>query len=113
MNPVRFLIDHLRLQDIYPQPILRSMYRQIYFTGVQALPFVLIVSLFVGGITVAESQSISTQLGAEAIAGKILIAIIVRELGPLLIAFIIIGRSGTAIATDIGSMEVTQEIRTF
>jgi phospholipid/cholesterol/gamma-HCH transport system permease protein len=84
--------------------------RQIYFTGVQALKVVTLVSLTLGTIVIVESGSQMELLGGVPFMITILVLVIIRELGPLLTAFIVIGRSGTAIATELGNMIVAHEL---
>ncbi len=85
--------------------------RQIYFTGVEALKVVVLISLALGTVVIVQ---IGTQLaflggGIEFIV-PILVLVMFRELGPLLTAIIVIGRSGTAIATELGNMVIAQEM---
>jgi phospholipid/cholesterol/gamma-HCH transport system permease protein len=84
--------------------------RQIYFTGVQALKVVTMVSLALGTIVIVESGSQMELLGGVRFIVTILVLVIIRELGPLLTAFIVIGRSGTAIAAELGNMVVAHEL---
>ncbi len=88
----------------------RQILRQLYFTGVQATLFASILSVFLGTVTILESLAFSSRFWVSEFVSKILVVIIVRELGPILIALIIIGRSGTAIATELGNMQVNNEI---
>jgi phospholipid/cholesterol/gamma-HCH transport system permease protein len=84
--------------------------RQILFTGVQALPFLTVVSLLVGTILVVQSLSQLAKIGAEELVGQIFVLAVVRELGPLLTAIVVIGRSGTAIAAELATNKVSGEI---
>jgi len=85
--------------------------RQVLFTGVEALKVITVIALLIGGAVIFETFSILPGLGGEAVMGQILVIVVVRELGPILTAFIIIGRSGTAISTEIGYMMVNHEIQ--
>jgi phospholipid/cholesterol/gamma-HCH transport system permease protein len=85
--------------------------RQIYFTAVQALKVVAVISLALGTVIIVQ---IGTQLsflggGIEFIV-PILVLVLFRELGPLLTAIIVIGRSGTAIATELGNIVIAHEL---
>jgi phospholipid/cholesterol/gamma-HCH transport system permease protein len=84
--------------------------RQVYFTGVQALKVVTLVSLALGTIVIVEAGSQMELLGGVHFVITTLVLVILRELGPLLTAFIVIGRSGTAIATELGNMIVAHEL---
>lgn len=88
----------------------RIVFKQILFTGVQALPVISLVSLAIGAIAIIQSLTILPRFGGASFIGSILVTVIVRELGPMLTAFIVIGRSGTAITTEIGNMMVSHEI---
>jgi phospholipid/cholesterol/gamma-HCH transport system permease protein len=90
--------------------VLEITLRQIYFTGVQALQVVSLVSLTLGTIIIVESGSQRQLLGGVPFMITILVLVVIRELGPLLTAFIVIGRSGTAIATELGNMIVAHEL---
>ncbi|MBN1897169.1 MAG: ABC transporter permease [Spirochaetes bacterium] len=83
---------------------------QILFTGYNALPIISIISLLLGIVIIVQSVTQLIQIGAENLIGQILIITMVRELGPILTAIIITGRSGTAIATEIGNMMVSHEV---
>lgn len=83
--------------------------RQIFYTSFQALPMVSVVALFVGSTLTAQTEILGGPLQRET-AGKILVAVVVRELAPLVTAIIVAGRSGTAIATELGVMRVNKEI---
>jgi phospholipid/cholesterol/gamma-HCH transport system permease protein len=83
---------------------------QIYFTGFQALPLISVLALASGSIVILQSSTNLSLLGGGAILGDLMVAIIVRELAPLLTALIVIARSGTAVASEIGNMRVNREI---
>lgn len=85
--------------------------RQILFTGVEASRFVVFIALLIGVSVVVQAQLWLNRVGQSALLGPILVAVLIRELGPLLVNFIVIGRSGTAIATELGSMSVSGEVR--
>ncbi len=83
---------------------------QIYFTGFQALPLISVLALSTGSIVILQSSTNLSLLGGGAILGDLMVAIVVRELAPLLTALIVIARSGTAVASEIGNMRVNREI---
>lgn len=89
---------------------LRVITRQILFTGVDALPVVSVVALLLGIIVITQAGTQLPLVGAENLIGSIIVVVVIRELGPLLTAFIVIGRSGTAITTELGNMRVGQEV---
>ena len=91
--------------------VLEITLRQVYFTAVQALKVVAVISLALGTVIIVQ---IGTQLsflggGIEFIV-PILVLVLFREVGPLLTAIIVIGRSGTAIATELGNIVIAHEL---
>jgi phospholipid/cholesterol/gamma-HCH transport system permease protein len=83
---------------------------QIYFTGWQALPLISVLALASGSIVIMQSQAQLSLLGGGNMIGNLLVVIIVREISPLLTALIVIARSGTAVASELGNMRVNREI---
>ena len=84
--------------------------RQILFTGYEATRFVSVVAVMVGISIVVQTQVWLTAAGQTQMLGPVLVAIVIREAGPLLTNFVVIGRSGTAIATELGNMKVNGEV---
>lgn len=91
--------------------VLNVTLRQILFTGVEALKIITVIALLLGGAVIIETYTQIPKVGGESLIGSILVLVVVRELAPLLTAFIIIGRSGTAISTEIGYMMLNHEIQ--
>lgn len=83
---------------------------QIYFTGWQALPLVSVMALATGSVVVLQSMTNLSLLGGTQMIGNFLIAVVMREAGPLLVALVVIARSGTAVASEIGNMRANREI---
>jgi phospholipid/cholesterol/gamma-HCH transport system permease protein len=86
---------------------------QLLFTGVEALGVISLIALTLGAVIIVYGVSILPQFGQGDLIYAILVTVITRELGPLLCAFIIIARSGTAIATELGQMVVSHEIEAY
>lgn len=83
---------------------------QIYFTGWQAIPLISVLALASGGVVILQATSNLSLLGGTEMIGNLLVVIIVRELGPLMTALVVIARSGTAVASEIGNMRANREI---
>ena len=83
---------------------------QIYFTGFQALPLITVMALASGGVVIMQSTAQLSLLGGGDMIGNLMVLIVVREIGPLLTALIVIARSGTAVASELGNMRVNKEI---
>jgi phospholipid/cholesterol/gamma-HCH transport system permease protein len=88
----------------------RVAMQQVYFTGLEALPFLSMLSLLLGFTVIAQSLPQLQGVGAHALIGQILVISIVRELGPLITAMVVITRSGTAMAAQMATNRVTGEV---
>lgn len=83
---------------------------QIYFTGWQALPLISLLSLATGVVAILQSSAQLSLLGNVDFVGNLLVVVIVRELGPLITALVVIARSGTAVASELGNLRANREI---
>ena len=86
---------------------------QILFTGVEALGIIAAMALSIGAAINLIGSSLLAEFGQGKLMYTILIVVIAKELGPLLTAFIVIARSGTAIATELGGMAVSHELEAY
>jgi len=78
--------------------------------GVEALPIVSLISFFVGTILALEGAYELRKFGALNMVANAVAVTMTRELGPLMTAIVVIGRSGSAFAAEIGTMKVNEEI---
>jgi phospholipid/cholesterol/gamma-HCH transport system permease protein len=78
--------------------------------GVNALPIISLISLLVGLIIAFESAGPFKMFGAEIFIANMIGIIMARELGPLMTAIILAGRSGSAFAAELGTMKVNEEL---
>jgi phospholipid/cholesterol/gamma-HCH transport system permease protein len=78
--------------------------------GVNALPIVALISFLMGLIMAFQAATPLRQFGAEHFIAKMIGLSILRELGPLMTAIILAGRSGSAFAAELGTMKVREEI---
>jgi phospholipid/cholesterol/gamma-HCH transport system permease protein len=91
------------------RPVVRDvLLRQVYFTAVRATPFTLLLALLVA-LAVAAQSPYAAAAGGD-VLGAVLVATLVRELAPLLTAWIVIARSGTAIAAELATMRIEGEV---
>jgi phospholipid/cholesterol/gamma-HCH transport system permease protein len=79
---------------------------QIYFTAFQALYVIIPVALLIGSMLIVQFARVSAQYDF----GKIMVLLVVREIGPLVTALIVILRTATAVSIEIGYMQVFHEI---
>src|SRR5215471_6247525 len=78
--------------------------------GVRALPILSLITFFIGLILALQAAYELRQFGAINLVATAVAASMTRELGPLITAIVVIGRSGSAFAAEIGTMKVTEEI---
>ncbi len=88
----------------------REISAQIYRTGAQALGITALVGFLIGVVLSYLSAQQLQMIGADRFIVRLLGVSIVRELGPVLAAILVAGRSGSAITAQIGVMRVTQEL---
>jgi phospholipid/cholesterol/gamma-HCH transport system permease protein len=78
--------------------------------GVRALPILSLITFFIGLILALQAAYELRQFGAINLVATAVAISMTRELGPLITAIVVIGRSGSAFAAEIGTMKVTEEI---
>ncbi|MGD2150564.1 MAG: ABC transporter permease [Desulfobacterales bacterium] len=84
----------------------RITLEQIYFTCVESLPIIIPIALIIGCILIIQFSRVSGQYDL----GKTTVLLIVRELGPIITAFLVILRSATAVTIEMGYMNTLHEI---
>jgi phospholipid/cholesterol/gamma-HCH transport system permease protein len=91
---------------IYTRLILGQMVRIGYFS----LPVVGLTAFFTGGVLALQIYLGGNRFGAEAIVPQVVVLAVTRELGPVIAGLMIAGRVAAAIAAEIGTMKVTEQI---
>jgi len=86
---------------------------QILFTFVHAMGISMFLAMAIGAAVFIIGGPMLTMLSQQELIYTLLIIIILRELGPLLTAFIVIARSATAIATEIAGMVISHEVEAY
>lgn len=94
-SPPRYIIDTLLQMDII---------------GFGSLPVVLLVGFFTGGVLALQTYRTLSTFGEVGLMGQVVAISLVRELGPVLTALMIAGRISSGIASEIGSMLVSEQI---
>ncbi len=89
---------------------LGDVLREADQAGFRALPLVLLLGYLIGLILAFQSSIPMRQFGADLFVANLVSISLLRELGPLLAAVILAGRTGSAFAAEIGTMKVNQEI---
>jgi phospholipid/cholesterol/gamma-HCH transport system permease protein len=88
----------------------RAIVRQMEFVGVQSIGIVALAGFFVGGVFALQSYTLLKLVGAETLVGSTVALAVCLELGPVLTALLVTGRAGSAMAAEIGTMRVTEQI---
>jgi phospholipid/cholesterol/gamma-HCH transport system permease protein len=88
----------------------RVLLAQVWFTAVQALVLVCGAGLLLAGIMMGVGYSTLAGWGAQRGFGDLMRLVVLTEFGPLLTALIVIGRSGTAVTTELAGMRLNREI---
>jgi phospholipid/cholesterol/gamma-HCH transport system permease protein len=97
-------------RDLGQRDFIKQTLHQVYFTGVQAIGPVIALGLAVGVFSIVEGVGgIGSLSGADSL-GQMITLIVLREIGPLFTGGVIIVRSVTAIAAELGVMRVQREI---
>jgi len=91
----------------------RILTMQILFTFVEALGITSLLALGIGAAVNIIGIPFLASLSQERLIYSLLIMIVTRELGPLLVAFIVIARSATAIATEMAGMVISHEVEAY
>lgn len=89
---------------------LRDTVNQMAFIGVASLPIVLITVAFSGAVLSLYMAQIVVRWGVGSYTGGVVGLSIAREIGPVLTSVVVAARAGSAIAAEIGSMKVTEQI---
>ena len=99
------------LANIFRRPIRWGLtIQEIEFIGIQSLPIILLSAAFTGAVFTYESHEAFALFGAEGLVGGTVGVAITRELAPTLTGLLVAGRAGSAMAAELGSMRVTEQV---
>jgi phospholipid/cholesterol/gamma-HCH transport system permease protein len=88
----------------------RQLLRQLYFLGIRSQSVVIITGAFTGAVFAAQTQYQFGPLGMNSAVGPVVSVSMCRELGPVLCALMIAGRVGSAMAAELATMKITEQI---
>src|SRR5678815_3768508 len=88
----------------------RDILEQMDNIGVGSVVVVMLTGFFTGSVLTLQSASSLSAFGAKGLTGRLVAVSMVRELGPVLAALMLAGRIGSGIASELGSMVVTEQI---
>ncbi len=120
MNPLTKFVYELQeisllvwrsLVSVFTKPrYVGEWLRQMDLIGVGSLPIVLLTGFFTGGVLVLQTYPTLEYYSIQSESGRSVATSLIRELGPVLSALMVSGRIGSAIAAELGSMVVSQQI---
>lgn len=108
-STLQLLVRALSHLPSFPRQFGRFI-EQCYLIGYTTLPIVAILSFFIGSVLALQSGHAAQNLGPKQFIGLLVGLTMARELGPVMVAVLLAGRVGSAIAAELASMKVYQEI---
>ncbi len=87
-----------------------DVFMQMDIIGVGSLPIVVMTGFFSGAVMAMQLSKALSQYGAVGQTGQVVAITLVRELGPVLTSLMVAGRTASGIASELGSMKVTEQI---
>lgn len=103
------LKDTIRL--IFSRPLgMKNIFKQMLEVGNRSIPVVLITAAFTGAVLALQSYTGFKRFNAESLVGTVVALSMTRELGPVLTSLMVAGRAGSAMAAELGTMRVTEQI---
>jgi phospholipid/cholesterol/gamma-HCH transport system permease protein len=105
------LLSGRAIGNLFKKPhYLPDIWSQADLIGVGSLPIVLLTGFFLGGVLALQSASTLSQFGAAAFTGQLVSFSMIKEIGPVVTALMVSGRNASGMASELGSMMVTEQI---
>ena len=105
------LLSARALGNLFRRPFYGAdLITQMDKIGVGSLPIVILTGFFTGGVLALNTASSLAQFGATAVTGQLVSLAMVKELGPVLTSLMVSGRNASGMASELGSMMVTEQI---
>ena len=99
------------LADIFTPPLyVTDIFEQMDVIGIGSLPIVLLSGFFIGAVMVLQTAAQFERFGETALTGDVVAIALVRELGPTITALLVAGRNSSGIASELGSMVITEQV---
>ena len=95
---------------VRPPFAIRATALQVARVGADSVPVVVLTALFTGGVLALQTFKGFSRFHAEGYIGSVVALSMLRELGPVLTGLMVTGRAGSAMAAELGSMRVTEQI---
>jgi len=95
---------------VTPPYYVADILQQMDSIGAGSMPIILLCGFFIGAVMVIQTGSQFTRFGQSSLTGDVVALALVRELGPTLTGLLVTGRCATGIASELGSMLVTEQV---
>src|SRR3954471_501606 len=93
-----------------PPHYITDLFVQMDIVGVGSLPIVLLTGFFIGAVMVLQTAAQFVRFGETSFTGDVVAISLVRELGPAISGLLVAGRNSSGMASEIGSMVVTEQV---
>ena len=108
------MLKHLSLRslaNLFRKPFyMADAIQQADLIGVGSLPIVVLTGFFTGAVLALQTSDTLARFGSSSLTGQVVSLSMVRELGPVLTGLMVAGRNASGMASELGSMRVTEQI---
>ncbi len=105
------LLAAASLANLFTPPLyLRDLVEQMDVIGVGSLPIIILTGFFIGAVLVLQTASQFARFGTTSLTADAVSIALLRELGPTITALLVAGRSSSGMASELGSMVVTEQV---
>lgn len=105
------LLSIQSLANLFRKPLyIADMVQQADLIGVGSLPIVVLIGFFTGAVLAVQTANTLQRFGSITLIGQLVALSMVRELGPVLTGILVAGRNASGMASELGSMIVTEQI---
>jgi len=105
------LLVYQSIANLFRKPrYFQDTFQQMEAVGVNSLTIIALTGFFTGGVLALQTSKSLQSFGAVNLTGQLVALSLIRELGPVLTALMIAGRVGSGIASQLGSMVVTEQV---
>src|SRR5690348_5073085 len=105
------LLASRSVSNVFQQPrYIPDTLQQMDLIGVGSVPIVVLTGFFTGAVLALQSANSLARFGALSLTGQLVSLSMVRELGPVLTGLMVAGRNASGMASELGSMKVTEQI---
>lgn len=105
-----YLVGDAVAKTLTPPYYFADILEQMDVIGVGSLPIIMLTGFFIGGVMVLNTAAQFQRFGSANLTAAVVALALVRELGPVIAALLVTGRNGSGIASELGSMVVTEQV---